>query len=678
MSQETQTEDQLRKTYAAIEKAERGGDVLYADKLKASAKQLTAELVKFRKLKSPFSNVVAGTINAAGQGLTAGGSDEMAAFMDVNSGNSYNMDRDIRREGMNQFREDYPKLNFSADMAGSILGPGKFSKPYNVGSSTWQKAGQLLKEGGAFGFLEGLGRSESESVTDIALDTAESTAFGAGLGPLSGAAGAGVKSVGKWMMGIFRNANTPDAEKAAALILNQMEDSGITLDQVEEALKRLGPDATMVDINDTLRSLGLAVSQRSSAAHETIMGPIAERQSGAGGRIRGALNESTDVQQTRAAAGHSTSHDAPTIRRQLEADRSNSADVLYPLANSKSVPRSELSDILDNDLIKPILKELRDIDGNGIPRAIDWDAPEISVKHVNMLKMRMDDEIKNSSAHTSKNSNKSNYFQALSLQLRDRTDKLVPEYGPARRDFATRSGMVEADTAGQEIRKNTGRALDDRIDEVGQMTPSEQLIFRHSAADDLGRYATSTGAAGGNTSNKVGRLAGDSGSDRDKLLDTIAPSIPRRLQLQDNLDAESAFYDSYKTFNPQTGPKSGQYGASAGRADSANAAIEDGIEMMVLGGDPMSIMTRGAMKMLGDKKVSPNQAAEIARIMMNPRTTIDELRRAAANVPGPVAEKLISAWERAKKATGINHLRNINSSEISGGARATALGMLAE
>ena len=158
-------EDRLEELYAARKSARVSGDTAQYERLDAQIKEGLRLIVESQKTKSPVENYVSGTINSLGQGFSAGFSDEVAA---VGSDN-YAMDRDIRREGLSQFGEDYPITSIGADITGSILGPGKFTRPLAPGGSSWRKAGRLLAEGGVLGLFEGLGRSEADNIADIGI-----------------------------------------------------------------------------------------------------------------------------------------------------------------------------------------------------------------------------------------------------------------------------------------------------------------------------------------------------------------------------------------------------------------------------------------------------------------------------------------------------------------------------
>lgn len=669
-------EDRLEELYAARKSARVSGDAAQYEKLDAQIKEGLRLIVESQKTKSPVENYVSGTINSLGQGLSTGFSDEIAA---VGSDN-YAMGRDIRREGLSQFGEDYPITSIGADIAGSILGPGKFTGPLKAGGSSWRKAGRLLAEGGVLGLFEGLGRSEGDNIADIGTEGLKTAGIGAVGGPVLAGAGQVLKAVGGMLYRGYKKAGVDDAEKATQAILNQIEESGMQLKDVEEALARMGPNATLLDINNVLRGLGLSTVTNSSKALETIMVPIANRQAGAGQRVRDSLEDASGGRDLMLGApnvptGQEGLTNSTNVRNSLETSRTNAANKMYPLARSQSVPREAVADIIDNDLVASLREKIMTIGQDGIPRKVDWDADQISVQSLDDLKIAMDKHGKVSSLASAAEKTQARYWTSLNQKLRERVDELVPEYGAARNTFEQKSRLVDADEAGQGMRGNTGsRQIMDLEGEVSRMSPLEQTVFRNSAADELGDFATRKGAAGGPTGNKAGRLIGDAGSDRDSYLDIVSKNDVTRGRLQDSVDAEDQFNQTFALINPGSGSKTAQYSAARGRTDAAQSMIQDGVESLAISGDPAGLAVRSVIQMMKDNKVTARQSGIIAEMMMNPATTMQELKNYLnkTNAPNAVVKKVLDTWGSLKNVT---RLRN---TDVSGGLLAAGLGQLAE
>lgn len=675
MDIEQEIQQALEKTYAAMDQARRSGDQRRFKNLEASAKALTTDLVSIRKFKNPVENYFAGMVNAAGQGISAGGSDEISALgSSVVDGDTYAMDRDIRREGLRQYGEDYPKTNFAADMFGTIIGPAKFFAPFPKGASTWQKAGQLMKEGTVLGLAEGVGRSTGSDPVEIATDAGTTALIGGFGAPLGAAVGAGLGGVTRWVQSNFKKASKDDATKAAELILDQIEEGGMKISDVEEALKKLGPEATLMDVTNTLRGLGIASTTKSSAALETIMEPVLERQAGAGDRVRSALFDAAGNTATSPASPGRVWSDPANIRKGLQASREATANRLYPLAESQSVPREAIEDILDNDLVAPMLRRLRHVDASGIPKDIDWGADSIPVKYIDDLKQALDKFADVSKVNSPAERTQAGYYKSILDQLKSRTDELVPEYGAARQAYEKGSRMIKADDLTENLPRVKGRALDEVEDRVQGMGQDEGFIFRNSAAGRLGDYSTREGTAGGPMANKVQRIAGDTGSDRDRLLNLVSRDGDSRMRLEDKINAEQEFFDTYKLVNPNANSKTAQYQAAAGRADMAQSMIEDGISELAITGDPTGVAIRGIVRMLGDNNVSPNQASEIAKMLMDPQTTLAKLKKIVnkTDASGPVKTGIINGWKRLRQSV------DVTPEAVRGGAALGPLGMSVE
>lgn len=671
-------EDRLEELYAARKSARVSGDTAQYEKLDAQIKEGLRLIVESQKTKSPVENYVSGTINSLGQGFSAGFSDEVAA---VGSDN-YAMDRDIRREGLSQFGEDYPITSIGADIAGSIFGPGKLTRPLAAGGSSWRKAGRLLAEGGVLGLFEGLGRSEADNIADIGTEGAKTALIGGVGGPVLAGAGQVLKAVGGMLYRGYKKAGVDDAEKATQAILSQIEESGMQLADVEQALARMGPNATLLDINNVLRGLGLSTVTNSSKALKTIMDPIANRQAGAGQRVRDSLEDASGGRDLdsmmgglNVPPGQAGLTNSTNVRNSLETSRTNAANRMYPLARSQSVPRESVADIIDNDLVASLRKKIMTIGQDGIPRKVDWDADQISVQSLDDLKIAMDKYGNVSSVASPAEKTQARYWTSLNQKLRERVDDLVPEYAAARNAYEKKSKLLDADEAGQGMRGNTGsRQIMDLEGEVSRMSPLEQTVFRNSAADELGDFATRKGAAGGPTGNKAGRLIGDAGSDRESYLDIVSKNDVTRGRLQDSVDAENEFNQTFALINPGSGSKTAQYSAARGRTDAAQSMIQDGVESLAISGDPAGLAVRSVIQMMKDNKVTPRQSGIIAEMMMNPATTMQELKDYLdkTNAPNAVVKKVLDTWGSLKNVTG---LRN---TDVTGGLQAAGLGQLAE
>ena len=669
-------EDRLEELYAARKSARASGDAAQYEKLDAQIKEGLRLIVESQKTKSPVENYVSGTINSLGQGLSAGFSDEIAA---VGSDN-YAMGRDIRREGLSQFGDDYPITSIGADIAGSIVGPGKFTGPLKAGGSSWRKAGRLLAEGGVLGLFEGLGRSEADNIAGIGTEGVKTALIGATGGPVLAGTGQVLKAVGGMLYRGYKKAGMDDAEKATQLILDQIEESGMQLKDVEEALARMGPNATLLDINNVLRGLGLSTVTNSSKALKTIMDPIADRQAGAGQRVRDSLKDASGGRDLMMGApnvptGQAGLTNSTNVRNSLETSRANAANRMYPLAKSQSVPREAVADIIDNDLVASLRKKIMTIGQDGIPQRVDWDADQISVQSLDDLKIAMDEHGKVSSLASAAEKTQARYWTSLNQKLRERVDELVPEYGAARNTFEQKSRLLHADEAGQGMRGNTGsRQIMDLEGEVSRMSPLEQTVFRNSAANELGDFATRKGAAGGPTGNKAGRLIGDAGSDRDSYLEIVSKNDVTRGRLQDSVDAEDQFNQTFALINPGSGSKTAQYYAARNRTDAAQSMIQDGVESLAISGDPAGLAVRSVIEMMKDNKVTPRQSGIIAEMMMNPATTMQELKAYLnkTNAPNSVVKKVLDTWGSLKNVTGLR------TTDVTGGLQAAGLGQLAE
>ena len=70
-------------------------------------------------------------------------------------------------------------------------------------------------------------------------------------------------------------------------------------------------------------------------------------------------------------------------------------------------------------------------------------------------------------------------------------------------------------------------------------------------------------------------MIGDAGSDRDSYLEIVSKNDVTRGRLQDSVDAEDQFNQTFALINPGSGSKTAQYYAARNRTDAAQSMIQD-------------------------------------------------------------------------------------------------------
>lgn len=148
---------------------------------------------------SKFESVMRG----AGQGLTLGFQDELAGLISsLFSDRTYEEARDTSRRLNKEAREANPKTFMAADIGGAVLpavvatvASGGTAAPAAGGSFMRALAPSTVKGLAAIGATEAVGRSEDESIEDLAIDAATGGLLGGGLGLASKAVGAGARGL---------------------------------------------------------------------------------------------------------------------------------------------------------------------------------------------------------------------------------------------------------------------------------------------------------------------------------------------------------------------------------------------------------------------------------------------------------------------------------------------------
>lgn len=231
-------------------------------------------------------------LEAALQGLTLGFSDELQArakslFSKITGGDeSYDEAAKGIRGAYSEFKEESPwtagLLEAGGGLATGVVGGLKAGASAASMSPLWRGA-TYLGTGAAYGGLAGAGFAEQG-------ETLEGAAKGAAIGAGTGLALPAVTA-------LATRAAKPALDRllgrAATRVKRQVErdiqNAGMTMDEAADELRKLGPNATLADLSDTLRARAEMVSQLPGPGRE--MSKVFEtRNEAAGTRIGGALD----------------------------------------------------------------------------------------------------------------------------------------------------------------------------------------------------------------------------------------------------------------------------------------------------------------------------------------------------------------------------------------------------
>jgi hypothetical protein len=186
------------------------------------------------------------------------------------------------QEGMDQrFAAGHPVANTALSIAGGIAGtaPAMLAAPAAFGAAEGAPLVVNALTGAATG--AGIGAADNMARNGVSTQNAESGAFWGGLGGAAGPAiGAGFGKAVKSASNLFSR-TTPEAVKAA----NMLREAGMTPQEAEAAIARMGPDATFADINPLMADHAAAIASKGGSPTAILKAAMMARGSAADGRV---------------------------------------------------------------------------------------------------------------------------------------------------------------------------------------------------------------------------------------------------------------------------------------------------------------------------------------------------------------------------------------------------------
>ena len=610
MTTPVERDEILQQLYAKKESAQRAGETDVAEQAQKHIDELQRQAVIAQKESSPLASLEhygAGMLNRIGQGITGGHLDEMAATFDFMSDNPRQMDIDRRRAGLEQFDEDVgTPASLGLDLFGSIIGPGKFVTKAKEGGSLLTKAKHYAKEGGWLGALEGSGRTEEETVGGQAVDTAIGATAGAVLNPgIAGATDVGGRLF-SYMRGKFSQWAKSDHQKAQEMISQAAERTGMGVDDIMERVDELGPEATLMDLNDVLRGVALTARGAGNEALDTIVDTVTTRQVGARGRLQ---------EDVREAAGSVDPYIAS--RTGLADAKTQAGDELYGAVESAMIPRSnELDAILAHESVVPLLRdvELAESARRGVSMTFVGD--DIPLVLLDSLKKSMDDkvvQVTDKVNKTNRNRNQETLFKTMAKKLRNLVDEVEPGYATARESSAAHTGLLSSMEEGSKLASTRGVKLDEMVEDVSTRSVSEQDAFRVGAADSINRSLPD-----GRLANPAQPLSGS--GDAQVRMDAVSATPEARGQLAERVDAETTFNETMRMMNPNVGSKTSFVDEATDR-NVGETAAQLVSESMMFGSPAVTASKMIVEELASTTKVTPGVAKEIADMVTKQNLT---------------------------------------------------------
>ena len=570
--------------------------------------QSTAIDVEAQRPQREAPNYITGLADAAAQGLSAGGIDELQAAGSALLGSgSYDFYHNDLRERREAFKRENEYAAMGAEMGGAMLGLGKLNAlalAKTAGKPMIARAGAAM----------GLGAAEGATYGALSGDGFDNRVSEAGSGALLGMAGTvggkGVELLLEGFGGAFNAAkrkllDTPRAEVERRLAMAANAD-GVDADEAIKMLDQMGPESTIMDLGENLRALAADVRRKVGQGKAMLPDFVNARQRGV--RAENGIDR-VNSQQTRLldAAEESAGTSGADLKRSMEAvqkEMREKAGPLYDAAYATPyVLSGEVKRLLKKDAVETAYE-------NAVTR-INNKVGDISLSPV----QRLDETIRDLEDQASELFRKGKGgaggdVAGLAEALRKQLDSEVPELPQARAIWREGKEAERAADLGRGVLKTDPEDLQAG---VAKMSASELDMFRRGgmrAVNDAVDNTADNLNAGAKLSSKQ-RTREQLGV----LFDDIDPFLKQ-------LDAEEAFT---RTKQVVTGGsvtnEATQVQNAFGGADALDAAMTMQTGVGTLGA------VQGALKIINKQpELSAEAATELAQILINKGITSKEVR----------------------------------------------------
>lgn len=464
--------------------------------------------------KAEYNSLVQGA-RQLGQGASFGFADEIGGGIaalagSIRTGESFNdaydkIQKDLAAKRQ-AFGEDNPVLAPVLEIAGGLAtggaGAGKV-----LGSQAVRNAPALARgaamtgTGAAEGALYGAGTADAG-------ERLQGAAEGGAYGALGGVVAAPIANTIGRVGGSLVNRGAKMAQSspkndALRVIRDTAEAVGLTPEEAARRMKQLGPDATIADVDEGMRLVARAGSNRLGTMKDKATDLLDKRNRASGQRLLSTIE---------ATAGSSKSWG--DTQKAIIRQRSEQAGPIYDAARERGIEMTpEIQQIIRNTHIskqanqfaglqgKPKLKSPTKtiVDPSGKtrqvpdPKATIFDnmTPQDRFDYLKFAKEGLSDMI--GEAKRSGKNNRARILMEQKNELLDAMGSQNPEYIRANSIFAGASELNEAIVSGRKL-MNPSTDFDEVADMFKAMSPSEQEMFRLGAVKSVADKLDSLGA----------------------------------------------------------------------------------------------------------------------------------------------------------------------------------------
>lgn len=577
-------------------------------------------------------------VRGAADTASWGYGDEMAAGMESVMGGDYDQALNRQRQSAGVARDENPWSYTGGQATGAII-PGVLT----AGATTAPRLGGRVVQGaltaGGQGAIYGFGEGEGGVVPrlqEAGRTGAISTVLGGTAPIVAAGVGAAWRGVSNWL------ANRGVDARSTAEILDMVQQSGLTPQQVEQRLDELGPEGMLADISSGMQVETGGTARASTEAGSIISDRLAARRMGANARTSSALDDAfgpaadpyTVRQGTKAAKG--------AISPEYEAAIQN-APALPPnieglMARGLTNPSAGMA-LTNRKAMLGIMDEIDDALGAGSPS-------ETASRLLN-LRQSLDASIIHDGRQAFSLSSADKANQDVLKQARSYIDRVlkdnIPGIAEADKKFATASRSQAAYDQG---RKDVMRGGPDTMTPAelnairARSNPVENTMRQQGIRTELGRQISNQNA---NPANKIDRTL-----QRDWNTEKLSGEIgqPKTAKLAQALDAEHTFTETSNLGEAARGSRTNvlesaqrRWGTNGGTGANADAMAA------ALGGTAIGGPTTGLVTGASVYVNRARQAIAQALSKKSPdviRATADKLTSS-----GPIRQKIVKALEVA-------------------------------
>ena len=488
-------------------------DSMSRDEIKAALDK------QFGQKKPEYNSAVQG-VRQVGQGLSFGLADEVGGALaalagSMQTGESFNdaydkIQADLKSK-RGAFQEDNPVLAPALEVAGGLatggLGGAKVLGSQAVRNAPGiARAGALLGTGAAEGAIYGAGTADAGERAQGAAEGGALGAVTAGLGaPIVNALGRVGGATANRLANMAASSPKGDAKR---VLRETAEATGLTPDEAVKRMRELGPDAVIADLDEGMRLVARAGSNRMGPMRERADDFVMQRDRQQNDRLLSTIE---------AAAGSSKSFG--DTQKNIVRQRKEQSAPLYDLARRQGIELTpDLRDIVKNPRIQGAANKLASLQGRpplkaptrtiveppskfqrqGTTRTVrdesatifDDMTPQDRFDYLKYAKEGLSDMI-----GQAQRQGKKNEVRLLTQQknaLLDAMGRQNPEYIRANSIFSSASELQDALVNGRKL-MSSKTDVDEVADLMQGMSKTEQDMFRLGAVKSVADKLDSMG-----------------------------------------------------------------------------------------------------------------------------------------------------------------------------------------